>query len=164
MPTPLVIDGHSLTLETVARVARPAEGGRAELGRVELAAEARLRMAQSHAWVDELIARGQPVYGLNTGFGTFADRHTSAACAQRLQRNLIPSHAVGVGDPFPPEVVRAAMLIRANALALGHSGVRPALVDTLLAMLNAGVVPVVPSQGSLGSSGDLAPLSHLALI
>jgi histidine ammonia-lyase len=113
--------------------------------------------------VADLIARGEPVYGLNTGFGVFADRHISAEDTQRLQRNLILSHAVGVGEPFAPEVVRAAMLIRANTLALGHSGVRPALAETLLAMLNADVTPIIPAQGSLGSSGDLAPLSHLAL-
>jgi histidine ammonia-lyase len=153
----LMIDGHSLTLEDVVRAARSSELA------IELAPEARQRMAQSRGWVEQLIARGQPVYGLNTGFGTFADRHISTEDIQRLQRNLILSHAVGVGEPFAPEVVRAAMLIRANALALGHSGVRPALAETLLAMLNAGVTPVIPSQGSLGSSGDLAPLSHLAL-
>lgn len=157
MPPPLVIDGHSLTLQSVAAVARSVEQ------RVELAPQARERMEQSQAWVANLIAGGQPVYGLNTGFGAFSDRNISAADILRLQRNLILSHAVGVGQPFAPEVVRAAMLIRANALALGHSGVRPALAEALLAMLNAGVTPCIPSQGSLGSSGDLAPLSHLAL-
>jgi histidine ammonia-lyase len=159
MPEPLSIDGHSLTLEVVAGVARAADSRRVELDPV-----ARRRMEQSHQWVQALIARGDPVYGLNTGFGVFADRPVSGEDAQRLQRNLILSHAVGVGEPFAPEVVRAAMLIRANTLALGHSGVRPALVETLLAMLNAGVTPIIPSQGSLGSSGDLAPLSHLALV
>jgi histidine ammonia-lyase len=153
----LLIDGHSLTLADVAHTARSSEW------QAVLTPEARQRMAQSHEWVEQLIAKGQPVYGLNTGFGTFADHHISAADTQRLQRNLILSHAVGVGEPFDLEVVRAAMLIRANALALGHSGVRPALAETLLGMLNAGVTPVIPSQGSLGSSGDLAPLSHLAL-
>src|SRR5206468_12790314 len=152
MPNTLSLDGQALTLEAVAGVARSGDW------RVELALEARQRMAQSQAWVQQMIGRGQPVYGLNTGFGVFADRHISNADTQRLQRNLILSHAVGVGEPFAPEVVRAAMLIRANALALGHSGVRPALAETLLAMLNAGVTPVIPSQGSLGSSGDLAPL------
>jgi histidine ammonia-lyase len=121
-------------------------------------------MVQSHAWVEALVARGQPVYGINTGFGVFADRRISADDTERLQRNLILSHSAGVGEPFAPEVVRAAMLIRANALALGHSGARPELAETLLAMLNAGITPIVPSQGSLGSSGDLAPLSHLALV
>ena len=158
MPTLIQLDGHTLTLDSVALVAHdPAV-------KVALAPEARARMAESHAWVEALVARNEPVYGLNTGFGVFADRHISRADTERLQRNLILSHAVGVGEPFAPEVVRAAMLIRANTLALGHSGVRPELVDTLLALLNAGVTPVIPSQGSLGSSGDLAPLSHLALV
>lgn len=120
-------------------------------------------MAQSRQWVEAIVGRGEPVYGLNTGFGVFADKRISARDTQHLQRNLILSHAVGVGEPFPEEVTRAAMLIRANTLALGHSGVRPAVAETLVAMLNAGVTPIIPSQGSLGSSGDLAPLSHLAL-
>ena len=153
----LSIDGHSLTVEEVAQAARNGVEAR-------LAPEARQRMAQSHQWVEALVAGGQPVYGINTGFGVFADRHISIEDAQRLQRNLILSHAAGVGPPFAPEVVRAAMLIRANTLALGHSGVRPELVDCLLAMVNAGLTPIIPSQGSLGSSGDLAPLSHLALV
>ena len=157
MPPALVIDGHSLTLEAVWQTARdsPLE--------VELAPEARRRMLRSKEWVDDLIARGEPVYGINTGFGALSDRNISAADNQRLGRNMVLSHSVGVGEPFASEVVRAAMLIRANALALGHSGVRPAIVETLLAMLNRGVTPIIPSQGSLGSSGDLAPLSHLAL-
>lgn len=121
-------------------------------------------MQESRGWVEALVERGAPVYGINTGFGIFADRQISTEDTARLQRNLILSHAAGVGEPFEPEVVRAAMLIRANALALGHSGVRPELAETLLNMLNAGVTPIVPSQGSLGSSGDLAPLSHLALV
>lgn len=154
---PLLLDGQSLSLPTVAQVAR-------ELVPVALDSAARERMAVSHAWVIALIAANQPVYGLNTGFGMFADRHISPEDTVRLQRNLILSHAVGVGPPFPAEVVRAAMLVRANTLALGHSGVRPELVDTLLGMLNAGLTPIIPSQGSLGSSGDLAPLSHLALV
>jgi histidine ammonia-lyase len=155
---PLLLDGQSLTLDVVARVARVADEF------VALAGAARDRMLQSHGWVQELLARGEPVYGLNTGFGVFANRSISAADTVRLQRNLILSHAVGTGPPFSPEVVRAAILIRANTLALGHSGVRPALVETLLGLLNAGLTPVIPSQGSLGSSGDLAPLSHLALV
>ncbi len=146
-----------MTLDRVALVARQGQ-------RVSLAPEARARMAQSREWVEALVARGEPVYGINTGFGIFAERNISAADTIRLQRNLLLSHAVGVGEPFAPEVVRATMLIRANALALGHSGARPALAETLLAMLNAGVTPIIPSQGSLGSSGDLAPLSHLALV
>ena len=153
----VAIDGSSLTLGLVAQVARHGLA-------VSLAPPARARMARSRAWVEALVARGEPVYGVNTGFGVFAERKISAEDVARLQRNLLLSHAVGVGEPFAPEVVRAAMLIRANALALGHSGARPALAETLLAMLNAGVTPLIPSQGSLGSSGDLAPLSHLALV
>ena len=152
----LTLDGHSLTLADIVRVARQPQP-------VTLTAEARERMAHSRQWVDEIVARGEPVYGINTGFGVFADKRISAHDTQHLQRNLILSHAVGVGEPFPAEVTRAAMLIRANTLALGHSGVRPEMAETLLAMLNAGVTPIIPSQGSLGSSGDLAPLSHLAL-
>jgi histidine ammonia-lyase len=156
MPTELELDGHSLTIEAVAQAARHGAHAR-------LALDARQRMEHSRRWVEEIIAAGAPVYGINTGFGIFSDRQISASETRQLQRNLLLSHAVALGDPFPVEVVRAAMLIRANALALGHSGVRPEIVDTLLAMLNAGLTPVIPSQGSLGSSGDLAPLSHLAL-
>jgi len=158
MNLPIAINGQSLTLDQVVQVAR------GSLGPVALDPAARGRMLQSHAWVQALIEQGRPVYGLNTGFGVFADQHISPADTVRLQRNLILSHAVGVGPPFPVEVVRAAMLVRANTLALGHSGVRPKLVETLLAMLAAGITPLIPSQGSLGSSGDLAPLSHLALV
>lgn len=154
---PIVLTGHSLTLSAVLRVARHHHP-------TTLSPAAHTEMARSQQWVVDLVARGQPVYGINTGFGIFANRSISSTDTQRLQRNLILSHAVGTGTPFAPEVVRAAMLIRANTLALGHSGVRPEIVETLLAMLNAGVTPVIPSQGSLGSSGDLAPLSHLALV
>jgi histidine ammonia-lyase len=111
-----------------------------------------------------MVASGAPVYGINTGFGIFADQRIPPADSARLSRNLILSHAVGTGSDLPGEVVRAAMLIRANTLAAGYSGVRPELVETLLEMLNRTVIPAIPSQGSLGSSGDLAPLSHLALV
>ncbi len=153
----LQIDGTNLTIETVAAVAR---GGK----RVSLAPEARERMERSYSWVREIIASSLPVYGINTGFGVFAEQRIPPAESAQLSRNLILSHAVATGPALPDEVVRAAMLIRANTLASGHSGVRPLLVDTLLEMLNRGVTPRVPSQGSLGTSGDLAPLSHLALV
>jgi histidine ammonia-lyase len=104
------------------------------------------------------------VYGVNTGFGVFADVRLDPSRAEQLSRNLLLSHAVGVGEPLAEDVVRAAMLVRANALCGGHSGVRPELVETIAAMLNRGVRPWLPSQGSLGSSGDLAPLAHLALV
>ncbi len=155
---PLALDGRSLTVEAVVEVARQ---GR----RVALADSARPAIAASQAYVESLLTPdAPPVYGINTGFGVFADRPVSPSDAALLSRNLILSHAVGTGDPFPEEVIRAAMLIRANTLAIGVSGVRPQLIETLIQMLNAGVHPVVPQQGSLGSSGDLAPLSHLALV
>ncbi len=158
MIQPITLDGSTLTLAQVIEVAR-----RDRL--VVLGSEAHDRMAASRAWVDQVAETGQPtVYGINTGFGIFAARHIPIDQSDRLSRNLIISHAIGVGEPFPEEVVRAAMLIRANTLALGHSGIRPETVQTLIEMLNAGVHPIVPNQGSLGASGDLAPLSHLALV
>lgn len=157
-PSPLTLDGHSLTIASVVEVARQSR-------KVALAPEARQRMAASRAYVESLLTPdAPPVYGINTGFGIFANRPVSPADSETLSRNLILSHSVGAGDPFPEEIVRAAMLIRANTLAIGHSGLRPEIVETLIAMLNAGVTPVVPEQGSLGSSGDLAPLCHLALV
>ncbi|HLF25249.1 MAG TPA: histidine ammonia-lyase [Anaerolineae bacterium] len=154
----LILDGSSLTVEDVVDVAR-------RLRPVALSDAARARIAEARAWVDQVVARGAPtVYGINTGFGVFANRHVPREEAEQLSRNLILSHAVGVGDPLPKDVVRAAMLIRANTLAIGHSGVRPEIIDTLIAMLNRGVTPVVPEKGSLGASGDLAPLAHLALV
>ncbi|MBU0490479.1 MAG: histidine ammonia-lyase [Chloroflexi bacterium] len=153
----LTIDGDSLTLDDVARVARdPAT-------QVRLADSARDRVAAASRAVEDFVARGQVVYGITTGFGAFKDRLIPPADVTALQRNIVMSHATGVGDPLPTDAVRAAMLVRANTLARGHSGIRVATLETLLAMLNRGVVPVVPCQGSLGSSGDLAPLAHIAL-
>jgi histidine ammonia-lyase len=153
----IVIDGSHLAIPDVVGVARFGEP-------VGLSPQARRRMQRSRDWVMQIAASHQAVYGINTGFGIFADQRIPPSDSTRLSRNLILSHAVATGPELPVEVVRAAMLIRANTLAIGHSGARPEIVETLLAMLNAGVAPVVPSQGSLGSSGDLAPLSHLALV
>ena len=153
----IFLDGSHLTLEDVHTAAR----GRPAL---RLRPETRARLEQSAALVARLVEGPQPVYGVNTGFGIFANRRIGPEDLAELSRNLILSHAVGFGDPFPHDVVRAAMLIRANTLALGLSGVRPAIVDCLLQMLERGVTPVIPSQGSLGSSGDLAPLAHLGLV
>jgi histidine ammonia-lyase len=150
------IDGNNLTIQEVVAVSRSYE-------KVTLAPEAFHRMEESHSWVEDIVASEQPVYGINTGFGIFADRTISPDDAAKLSRNLILSHAVGTGPDLPTEVVRASMLIRANTLAKGYSGVRPVIIETLLEMLHRGVTPIIPSQGSLGSSGDLAPLSHLAL-
>jgi len=151
------IDGEQLTLADVKRVA-------AGDTQVELAEAARARVQKSHGWITEIIKAGKPVYGINTGFGIFADKQISPTDTAKLNRNLILSHAVATGPELPTEVVRATMLIRANTLAGGYSGPRPELVETLLAMLNKGLTPCIPSQGSLGSSGDLAPLAHLALV
>lgn len=122
------------------------------------------KMQRSRAAVDQMVARGDVVYGITTGFGRFKDKIVSPDQTKQLQINLVRSHAVGVGPPLSQRVVRAMLLVRANTLALGHSGVRPAVVEMLLAMLNGGVHPVIPAQGSLGASGDLAPLAHLALV
>jgi histidine ammonia-lyase len=155
--TPVAITGASLDLDQVRQVAR---SGR----QAALAVDARKRVAEAAALLSELTATDQTIYGVNTGFGIFADRHIQPQQSAKLSSNLILSHAAGVGEAFPEDVVRAAMLIRANTLAGGHSGVRPVIIETLLDMLNAAITPVVPSQGSLGSSGDLAPLAHLTLV
>jgi histidine ammonia-lyase len=152
-----VLDGQSLTVEDVVRVARnPAV-------RVTLKPEARRALLESRRLVERAIESGQTIYGINTGFGKLANVRIPPDKLDQLQTNLIRSHAAGVGAPLPPPVVRAVMLLRANVLLRPTSGVRPDLVEALIAMLNAGVLPVVPEQGSVGASGDLAPLSHIGL-
>jgi histidine ammonia-lyase len=153
----IALDGRSLSLDALVSVAR--RGGSAAL-----TDGARVQMARSRAWVVETARGDAAVYGINTGFGSLARVRIPAESAAALSRNLIRSHAAGVGPPAPAEVVRGMILLRANALAQGASGCRVELVEALLAMLAAGVVPVVPRQGSCGSSGDLAPLSHLGLV
>jgi histidine ammonia-lyase len=159
------LDGRTLALDDVAAVARRGEP-------VEIAASARSAMERSRTWVlaaargDHVGPDGAPrrVYGINTGYGSLARVILPPGRGAELSANLIRSHAAGTGPPFDDEVVRAAMLLRANALAQGCSGVAVDVVDTLLAMLHAGVTPVVPSRGSCGSSGDLAPLAHIGLV
>ena len=151
------IDGHHLTIEEVIRVARFDE-------EVQISSEGLENIHRSHAILEEILAIGNPVYGINTGFGIFADRRIPAKDSAKLSRNLILSHAVGLGEPFSEDIVRAAMLVRVNTLSKGYSGIRLEIVQTLIDMLNKGVTPIVPSQGSLGSSGDLCLLSHLALV
>jgi histidine ammonia-lyase len=146
-----------LTLASLEQIARGQTS-------VDLSDEARARISASADALGVLASSGRPIYGVNTGFGIFADRRIQPDQSANLSRNLVLSHSVGVGPPLSPALVRAAMAIRANTLAQGHSGVRVALVERLLQMLNAGVTPIIPSQGSLGASGDLAPLSHLALV
>src|SRR5215210_4464285 len=154
---PLPLTGRDLTIDNVIEVAR----GRRE---VSLDADAAARMRGSRDVIERLVADGATVYGVTTGFGDLADTRIDPRRAAELQRNLVRSHAAGVGEPLPDEVVRAMLLLRANALAVGLSGVRVELVELLVAMLNASVLPVVPSRGSLGASGDLAPLAHVALV
>jgi histidine ammonia-lyase len=152
--------GQPLTLDLIAEVARR---GR----KVGLAPEARRRMDAAREVVDRIERGGDAapaVYGVNTGFGFLADVRISAAEVRALQRNLIRSHAAGVGAPLPEPVVRAMMLLRAEVLARGHSGVRASVCELLAEMINRGVHPVVPSKGSVGASGDLAPLAHLAMV
>jgi histidine ammonia-lyase len=153
---PLLIDGAHLTLPDLEAVAR-------EGRRVALADAAREAVARSRAVVDDAVARGAIVYGVNTGFGNFADVVIAPDKLAELQLNLVRSHAAGVGDLLDEAETRALMLLRANVLAKGLSGVRPQTLERLIDMLNAGVHPVIPSQGSVGASGDLAPLAHLAL-
>ncbi|MDH7485150.1 MAG: histidine ammonia-lyase [Anaerolineae bacterium] len=154
------LDGESLTIEDVVMVARAAPGTVA----LRLTDEAQGKVQRAREAVEHFVARGDVIYGITTGFGAFQDKVIPPDQVRQLQRNILMSHAVGVGEPFSTEVVRAMMLVRANTLAKGHSGIRLTTLQTLLAMLERGVHPVVPTQGSLGASGDLAPLAHMALV
>ena len=168
---PITLDGRHLTRAQVAEIAH--------------GAQVALDPAQMHAvrraadFLQQQVQRAEPIYGVSTGFGSNADKLLGArrvrhglpgavdaheTVFEELQHNLIVTHAVCVGEPFPPDVVRAMLAIRINTLMMGHSGIRPATLEALAAMLNAGVVPVVPRKGSVGASGDLAPLSHLAIV
>lgn len=150
------LSGSDLRLPDLVAVSR-------REARVVLAPEARRAMAASRRVVDRAVRADAKVYGVTTGFGRFADVAIPPDELRELQRNLVRSHAAGVGEPLPDDAVRGTMLLRANALARGRSGIRVSTVEALLALLAADVLPVIPSQGSVGASGDLAPLSHLAL-
>ncbi len=152
----IVLDGMSLTLDDVKAVAVGGEP-------VSLAASARERMEASRRIIDRIVHQKRVVYGVNTGFGKLGTVVIPFEEIRQLQVNLLRSHCVGVGERLTREETRALMLTRANVLAKGYSGVRPAVVEMLLALLNAGVHPVIPSKGSVGASGDLAPLAHLGL-
>lgn len=153
---PLTISGKALNADDVVAVAagRPVQLDPAAVPAIE----------RSRAAVEDLVARGCIAYGITTGFGRFKDKSISADQVKELQLNLVRSHAVGVGPPLDEAVVRAMMLVRANTLAMGHSGVRPQIIRLLLEFLNRGICPRIPAQGSLGASGDLAPLAHMALV
>jgi len=150
------LTGQDIDLESTWRVS---------LGetKVELESGARSRMQASRDYIEKALKGGEVIYGVNTGFGALSSVRISDKDIQQLQRNLIRSHSAGVGQPFTVEETRAIMFLRANALARGHSGIRPVVVERILEFLNNGLIPVVPQQGSVGASGDLAPLAHLAL-
>ena len=151
------LDGERLTIEEVVAVAAEGEP-------VSLAPEAVEKMLRARAVVERLASTDTPVYGVNTGVGLLADVRIPRQDLEQLQRNVLRSHACGVGEPLGRAVVRAMMLIRANVLAKGFSGIRPVVAERLCDLLNRGVTPVVPSRGSVGASGDLAPLAHIALV
>jgi histidine ammonia-lyase len=157
MTTPLLIDGNTLTLNDIRDVA-------ARNRSVNLADEALARVVKARALVDRVAAGDEASYGINTGFGTLAEVRIEKKDLQTLQRNLIVSHAAGVGQPLSIPEARGLLLLRCNVLAKGYSGVRPSTLRLGLEMLNRGVTPVVPERGSVGASGDLAPLAHLALV
>jgi histidine ammonia-lyase len=152
----LELDGQRLSLAQVVAVARGEE-------RVAFSDRARARLEQSRRVVEAIIAEDRSVYGVNTGFGKLSDIHIGQSQLRELQLNLVRSHSCGLGAPLSIAEARAMLLLRANVLALGYSGCRPLLVDTLVAMLEHEVTPVIPEKGSVGASGDLAPLAHLAL-
>src|SRR5688572_9545119 len=171
MSTTVRLDGRSLTRAQLVAVARGAK--------VELEPDSLNAVARAAAFLAEQVSREEPIYGVSTGFGSNADKLLGAhplrdelpgrvasgrSLHVELQNNLIVTHAVCVGEPFAPDVVRAMLCIRINTLLKGHSGIRVQTLEALTALLNAGVVPVVPELGSVGASGDLAPLSHLAIV
>lgn len=153
----VILTGETLTIEEVVRIARGHE-------RVAVAESARANIEKARAFVDKLVADGKVVYGVTTGFGQFKNVTISPDQTATLQANLIRSHATGVGEPLSEEAVRAAVVVRVNSLLRGHSGIRSMVIDRLVDLLNHDVYPFVPSKGSVGSSGDLAPLSHIMLV
>nr|WP_295905050.1 histidine ammonia-lyase [uncultured Bdellovibrio sp.] len=151
------ITGENITLESLFEIAHNPQL------KAELSAAGKAQMQKSRDYIEGRISSGEVMYGVNTGFGAFSSVRISDSEIEQLQRNLIRSHSMGVGTPFTKKETRAMMVLRANALAKGHSGIRPLVVEKILEFLNNDIIPVVPSQGSVGASGDLAPLSHLAL-
>lgn len=149
------LNGESVTLENTWAVSRGEK--------VHLTDSARAKMRASRDYIEGRLQNGDVIYGVNTGFGSFSSVKISAGDIVQLQKNLIRSHSAGVGEPFTIEQSRAILYLRANALSRGHSGIRVEVVEKILEFLNADIIPVIPQQGSVGASGDLAPLSHLAL-
>src|SRR5690348_2776933 len=152
----LELRGQQLTLQQIVDVASGKE-------RVTLGAEARVRVEEARRVVEQIVGQKRTVYGVNTGFGKLSDVTIDPADLRQLQLNLVRSHSCGLGEPLSELEARAMLLLRANVLATGFSGARPLVIETLIAMLEHGVTPVIPEKGSVGASGDLAPLAHLAL-
>ena len=150
------LDGRPLTLQQIVDVATGRE-------RVSLSDSARARVESARRVVEDIVSRGRTVYGVNTGFGKLSDVSIDQSDLRQLQLNLVRSHSCGLGNPLSEAEGRAMLLLRANVLAAGFSGARPRVIETLIAMLERGVTPVIPEKGSVGASGDLAPLAHLAL-
>jgi histidine ammonia-lyase len=153
----LWIDGKTLTLEDVNRVSKGNQ-------KVSLKSDAEERLIACRQVIEAAIEQKKTIYGVNTGFGKFSDILISESNLLQLQENLILSHAAGIGKPLAPELVRTILLLKANTLAKGYSGVRPVIVQRLLELLNQDILPVIPEKGSVGASGDLAPLAHLTLV
>ena len=153
----IVLDGSSLTIGDVVAVAEHSEP-------VRISSFAVSRMRASRARVEDAMGGSKPVYALNTGVGLLANIRLNEAELEQMQVNLVRSHCCGVGEPLPAEVVRGMMLIRANVLAKGLSGIRPVIAERICDLLNHDITPVIPSRGSVGASGDLAPLAHMALV
>jgi len=151
------IDGETLTIEDVVKVAR-------QNARVVIPEKVKGRVVKSREVLEKLVKEGRVIYGVNTGFGALSNRTIQPQEIEQLQSNLIRSHSTGVGEPLSTEIVRALMLLRANTLAKGYSGIRLETLETLVEMLNKGVHPIIPAKGSVGASGDLAPLSHMILV
>ena len=153
----ITLTGHTLTVEEMKRLLLEGEG-------VTACPTSMQKVAECREVVEKIVEDGKVVYGITTGFGKFSDVLIQKDDVKALQHNLIQSHACGIGDPFPEEVSRGMLILRANTMLKGVSGVRPLVVNMLLEFVNRKIHPVVPQQGSLGASGDLAPLSHLALV
>lgn len=151
-----IIDGNSITIDSLHEMTF-------EQGQFELAPIAKAEIKKSRDYIEGRIKSGEVMYGVNTGFGAFSSVRISDSQIEQLQKNLIRSHSMGIGDPFTKEQSKAMMILRANTLARGHSGVRTDVIEKILEFLNNDLIPVIPQQGSVGASGDLAPLSHLAL-
>lgn len=153
----MILHGHSLKIDTLIQMIS------ATNAKLKLAPEAHEKMLQSRTYIEKRLNQGEVMYGVNTGFGAFSSVRISDSEIEALQRNLIRSHSVGIGDAFTKEQTKAMMILRANALATGRSGIRTEVVEKILEFFNNDIIPVVPCKGSVGASGDLAPLSHLAL-